>query len=234
MKHYRIIKGKKIHVNQLASESRKRTVKHIGIPKSSMPSTGEWEQKKHKEPKSMCKKHTKWITIKENGVYSRIKKTFPSTFPPIQRVVQTKEEKMEIHERMKLEKWEKRNPRPVPEDGMEKDIFENQFVPEWEARREKEIQRIRDFVVSVYDKVKLNGRFEKPGGQFIEKEVAEIKDNGDGNKINEVCPTKSKLMKQAKKLTNALAKKDKTLVCTHIKDNKGEKGSIILPDRLAA
>ena len=208
MKKYRIIRGKRIHVNQLATESRKRSVKNMTIPKFKKDlSTGEWEHKKYPQPKNLT--------------------VFPLS---ALRPVPTKEDRIRITEELKIKKWEKRHPRPVPENADQKDIFENQFVPEREALREKELQRIRDFVVSVYDKLKLTGRFKKSEDKFEEKQVAELKDNRqEGNEINELDPKKSKLLKKAQKVTNKIAKKDKKLVCTNLKDHKGKKGRIILP-----
>lgn len=203
-----MIRGKRIHINQLATESRKRSVKNMTIPKFKEDlSTGEWENKKYPQPKNLT--------------------VFPLSTP---RPVPTKEDKIRITEELKIKKWEKRHPRPVPENADQKDIFENQFVPEWEAMREKELQRIRDFVVSVYDKLKLTGRFKKSEDKFEEKQVAELKDNKqEGNNVNELDPKKSKLLKKAQKVTNKIAKKDKKLVCTNLKDHKGKKGRIILP-----
>lgn len=203
-----MIRGKRIHVNQLATESRKRSVKNMTIPKFKKDlSTGKWEHKKYPQPKNLT--------------------VFPLSTP---RPIPTKEDRIRITEELKIKKWEKRHPRPVPENADQKDIFENQFVPEWEALREKELQRIRDFVVSVYDKLKLTGRFKKSEDKFEEKQVAELKDNRqEGNEINELDPKKSKLLKKAQKITNKIAKKDKKLVCTNLKDHKGKKGRIILP-----
>lgn len=235
MKNYRTIRGKQIHVNQLATESRKYTVKHTKVPKSSMPSTGEWEEKKYPQPKRLRKRKRGFKFVKNGDAYVKIRYDYPSEFPRIEVPKITVEDKIEMTQKLKLAKWEKRNPRPVPQDSDQKDIFENQFVPEWEQRRNKEIERIRDFAVSLYHKLVLTGRYQPTEGKFEEKKVGELKDkNQEGNKINELCPTKSKLLKMAKELTNTAAKEDKSLVATHLKDHKGERGRIILPDKIAA
>ncbi len=240
-----MIRGRKIHVNQLATESRKRSVKNMTIPKCRVKlidgynpeiernGNGKWKTEKHKQPKRLRRafKGYVWAYDKERGVntltFVKHKSEYRPTTP---RPVPTKEDKIRITEELKIKKWEKRHPRPVPENDDQKDIFENQFVPEWEAMREKELQRIRDFVVSVYDKLKLTGRFKKSEDKFEEKQVAELKDNRqEGNNVNELDPKKSKLLKKAQKVTNKIAKKDKKLVCTNLKDHKGKKGRIILP-----
>lgn len=231
MKKWRTIKGKKIHVKQLATESRLRTVKHTKIPKSSMPSTGEWEHKKYPQPHRLRKRCRGYKFV--NGVRTRY--DYPSEFPAIPRVVVTRDDRVKATEELKLKKWEMLHPRPVPENSDQKDIFEDQFIPEWESLREKEKKRIRDFAISLYHKLELIGRFQPTEGKFEEKKVGELKDtNSEGNKINELCPTKSKLLKQAKEITNKIANENKTLVATRLKDHDNKRGRIIIPDKIAA
>lgn len=130
----------------------------------------------------------------------------------------------------KLEKWEKKNPCPVKVDQNQQDLFEKEYLIPWKEERAKAEERIRDFVVSVYDKLPLTGRFKKTDTDFTEQEVAKLKDyNGDGHKINEVNPEKSRLIKTAQKVTNELHAKNTKLVCTNLRDHKRQKGRIILP-----
>lgn len=131
----------------------------------------------------------------------------------------------------KLAKWERKNPCPVKTDGPEKDLFEAEYLPNWKHQREKAEERIRDFVVSVYDKLQLTGRYERNDNEFYEQEVTKLKDvDGEGHKINELDPKKSKLLKKAKKITNTEKKRKPNLVSTNLKDHKKKKGRIILPD----
>ena len=116
------------------------------------------------------------------------------------------------------------------EDQNPPDIFEQEYLIPWKAKRDLAIERIRDFVVSIYDKLPLTGRFEKSDNKFVEEPVAEIKDiNGEGHHINELDPKKSKLLKVAQKVTNKTKEKHRNLVCTNLKDHKRQKGRIILP-----
>lgn len=142
----------------------------------------------------------------------------------------TREKRMERHENAMLQDWERKNPKPIIEDETQKDLFENQFIPQWEEERKCASKRIRDFVVSIYDKLPLTGRFQKTENNFSEEHIADLKDKQhEGHKINELDPKKSKLLKKAQKVTDDTKAKKKNLVCTNLKDHKGERGRIILP-----
>lgn len=131
----------------------------------------------------------------------------------------------------KMEKWERKNPCPVKPDSNPPDMFEEEFIVPWKQKRETALERFRDFVVSIYDKLPLTGRFEHAGGKYTEEKVAEIKDvNMEGHNINKLDPNKSKLLKVAKKTTNKVHAKRSNLVCTNLKDHRRQKGRIILPD----
>ena len=268
MKNYRIIKGKKIHVNQLASYSRKFTVsntkkgispviahKRIGgdIPKDKLitspytgiqyvmtnphPIHGEkydvtvtgydwvpideykadigllWEHKKHPQPKSY------WNKVID-GVPVLIKSTSFHKDPAKMNRVQYMEKLVEH----KLAKWERKN--VCPEAMFAKD------VEKWKQERETMKERFRDFVVSIYDKLHLTGRFvvaKDDKEAYLEEEVAKIKDiNGEGHRVNEL-PKTSPLIKKAQKITNETKAKRKNLVATNLMDHKRQKGRIILP-----
>lgn len=130
----------------------------------------------------------------------------------------------------KLAKWEKKNPCPIKKDDTQQDLFEKEYFIPWKEEREKALERIRDFVVSVYDKLPLVGRFSKKADEFEEEQVAELKDkDNEGHNVNELDPKKSKLLKKAQKITNKVKGKRPNLVCTNLKDHKRQKGRIILP-----
>ena len=137
---------------------------------------------------------------------------------------------MEEMVKHKTAKWEKKNPCPVKKDNNPPDIFEQEYVAPWKEKRDLAIERIRDFVVSIYDKLPLTGRFQKSDNEYIEEQVAELKDiHAEGNRINQLDPEKSPLIKQAQKVTNKVKAKRTNLVCTNLKDHKRQKGRIILP-----
>ena len=133
-------------------------------------------------------------------------------------------EYMEKLTQHKLAKWERKNPKPL-------DMFTEE-VEKWKQQRETAEERLRDFVVSIYDKLPLVGRFEqKKDGMatYQEKKIADLKDeNGDGHRVNEIS-IDSKLVKKAQQVTNKEHAKHANLICTNLKDHKRQKGRIILP-----
>lgn len=288
MKNYRIIKGKKIHVNQLASMSRSHSVnncttgaklKTVKINKDTELKVIEqngvmyyragwkgifktlhiagnlytvsekpdnlglhchlvepisWEHKKYPQPKNLQKKYKKKyyykgtrdimsILIRKSdysyvvdGVKITPFKGFPYTLPKMNKVQYM--EKLVEH---KLAKWERKN--VCPEAMFTED------VAKWKQERETMKERFRDFVVSIYDKLHLTGRFVVAKDKYTEEPVAEIKDvDGEGHHINDL-PKTSKLIKKAQKITNETKAKRQNLVATNLKDHKKQKGRIILP-----
>lgn len=137
------------------------------------------------------------------------------------------QEKLTQH---KLAKWERKNPCPIKQDGESQDLFQDEYLIPWKAKREQALERIRDLVVSMYDKLPLIGRFEKKDGDFEEKEIAKIKDkDGIGHNINKSGANKSKTIKKAQHITNQVHSKRSNLICTNLKDHMRKKGRIILP-----
>lgn len=190
-----------------------------------------WEHKKYPQYKSMMKKHVEWIYNKETHITEKV--TVPSTFPTkkfddYQKSLWKnlgKAAKMKAYEDEKMKKWERKHPKPCPTD----DLFKDEFIPMWEKEREEALIRIRDFVVSMFDKLPLTGRYKEGENKFTEKPVAELKDvNGEGHRVNEL-DEKSKLLDKAQKATNKEKAKNAKLVATNLKDHKRKKGRMILP-----
>lgn len=130
----------------------------------------------------------------------------------------------------KLAKWERKNPCPVKPNQNPPDMFEEEYITPWKAQREIALERIRNFVVSIYDKLPLTGRFKKSDNEFVEERVAEIKDKqSEGHDINSLDPKESKLLKKAQEKTDKVKAKRTNLVCTNLRDHKRQKGRIILP-----
>ena len=180
-----------------------------------------WEHKKYPQPKRLLKCKKK-IKQKGNAVIPARNdflqfKNFPYTLPKMNRVQYM--EKLVEH---KTAKWERKN--VCPEAMFTED------VEKWKQERENAVQRFRDFVVSIYDKLHLTGRFIVAKDNYSEEKVAEIKDiNGEGHRVNEL-PKDSPLIKKAQKITNEVKSKRQNLVATNLKDHKKQKGRIILPE----
>lgn len=273
MNMYRTIKGKKIHVNQLAAMSRKFTVRNNTIHKLGLNSknivikfkeipTARFDTPifgkmfeidkdghyhliergfdptplmlNHKQPKRLIKcKKRKYSDYKlysnqhgEKELKREKRNDFVAFFPnyPYNLPKMNKQQYMEKLVQHKLEKWDKKNPKP------QQDLFDK--VEDWEQRRFIAEQRFRDFVVSVYDPLTLTGRFVVGKGNsatYQEKKVAEIKDiNGEGHVVNNLS-NNSKLMKKVQKVTNHMRNKYPNLVSCHLMDHKKQHGRIILP-----
>lgn len=203
-----------------------------------------WEYERHKQPKPLYRykkrKHTgtKWTTNSVDcpmRVYDikrkRHKRNDFMTFFPNYPYNPPKMNKVEYMEKLvqhKLTKWEHKNPKPAEED----DLFKEEYVTPWLVARNKAEERIRDFVVSVYDKLLLTGRFKiNKSGQaaYQEEKIAEIKDiNGEGHHVNELNKD-SKLLKKAQEVTNKVHARRSNLVAANLRDHKKQKGRIILP-----
>lgn len=279
MKNYRIIKGKKIHVNQLASMSRLHSVKNNTIStKEKTVLLGEgkekfevdvveqygkmyhipahnslnkilgiagkiftvsekpdklglhfsleyvsWDEQKYPQPKRLHKKQKeKTVSCKTSLTYTRLLPARKSEFPDYTLPKMNKTQYMEKLVEHKLAKWERKNPAP--------EAMFTEDVEKWKQERENMKERFRDFVVSIYDKLHLTGRFIVAKDNYTEEKVAEIKDvNGEGHKVNDL-PKTSKLIKKAQKITNETKQKRPNLVATNLKDHKKQKGRIILPE----
>ena len=235
-------------VAQLAANSRKFTVKNNTIPTvdssnlveiekpwgkvSAVKDTVDYKIEHHSQPKSLRKKYKKKYYNKGTHTIRKIVEhpsdyvQFPdTTFRP--KGIAWYWEQLVQH---KTARWEKKHPRPIKENMNEPDLFEAQYIPKWKAERDAAIERIRNFVVSVYDKLPLTGRYKESDNKFTEKPVAELKDvNGEGHRVNELDPSTSKLLNKAQKATNKEKAKNAKLVATNLKDHKRTKGRIILP-----
>lgn len=250
------IKVRRRKVAQLAAISRKFSVRNYTIPKADPNSIidieysfgtvkgtkgGDWKIPKDgfKQSKPLMHKGWKvWFTkeYKEElgcEVYERhverVKSEFPNPLDYQKKLWKNlgKAAKMEAYVQDKLNKWEKKHPKPCSDD----DLFKDEMIPAWEHEREQTLIRIRDFVVSIYDKLPLTGRYKEGDNKFTEKSVAELKDvDGEGHKINDLDPKKSKLLNKAQKVTNKEKANNARLVATNLKDHKRTKGRIILPE----
>ena len=184
-----------------------------------------WEYERHKQPKSLKKRRKETVVSDKTSLSkTRIVPEKASEFPTYTLPKMNKVEYCEKLVEHKLAKWERKNPKPA-------DMFVED-VEKWNQERENAKQRIRDFVVSVYDPLLLTGRFvlgKEPSATYQEEKIADVKDiNGEGHKVN-ALPKSSKLMKKAQKIVDETKHKRNNLVCGNLKDHKRQRGRIILP-----
>lgn len=161
-----------------------------------------------------------------------------TVFKPL---IKTSAAYMEAYAQHKLKRWLKKHPCPINFDstgnGVQQDLFEKEFLKPWEEARDKETERCRNFVISVYDKLSLIGRYKKSSDKYEEIKIAELKDSNfdifNHSSINDI-PKDATLMKTAQRITNIEKKKNSMLVSTNLLDHTQKKGRIILPELSAA
>ena len=242
-------KVRRRRVAQLRAYSKQFTVRNNTIPKANKDDIidikyswgtvkgtkgGDWTIPKegYPQPEHLHHAHKgqKWIHYKD-GSCKLIKWRYKSqhkddsTYQKMLWKNLGKAAKMEAYVQDKLKKWERKNPKPCETD----DLFKEEFIPAWEKEREEAVIRIRDFVVSMFDKLLLTGRFKTGEHKYNEEKIAEIKDiNGDGHRINDL-DTESKLLKKAQDTVNKVHAKRSNLIAGNLRDHKRTKGRIILP-----
>lgn len=203
-----------------------------------------WDEKKYPQPKNLRKRTRgiKWVRNKTEENNFKVDFCVPEKYDYKSEFTDAhahekmlwknlgKAAKMKAYEDEKVKKWERKHPKPCPTD----DLFKDEYIPLWEKEREEALIRIRDFVVSMFDKLPLTGRYKTGEHKFEEKQIAEIKDiNGEGHKVNELKKD-SKLLKHAQKKVNEASAKSEKFVAGNLRDHKRKKGRIILPERKAA
>lgn len=199
-----------------------------------------WSKPEHiTYPNITTGKCYKVIVDKNGKVSKRVlseagKFQFKTVFKPL---VKTSAAYMEAYAQHKLKRWLKKNPCPIKLDGIQQNLFEKEFLKPWEEARDKETERCRNFVISVYDKLSLIGRYKKSSDKYEEIKIAELKDSNldifNHSSINDI-PKNATLMKTAQRITNVEKKKNSMLVSTNLLDHTQKKGRIILPELSAA
>ena len=130
----------------------------------------------------------------------------------------------------KIAKWERKHPKP------QDDLFKEEFMLTWNKEREEELTRIRDVVISQYDKttrLEMTGRYKKDDTHFEEKRLDDIPDSGlefkKSEKVVKLTPETSKTIKTAQLKTDSEFKRNPNLVCTSITNKEGTKKRILIP-----
>lgn len=235
MAHYSIrAKVRKRRKAQLATNSRKYTVNNCTIKKA--PTTkaewfgAEWYNELRKERKEhLAKNFPPKVIITLSGHKKIIKSKRPWYMLQKGENIRKVPKKhgsawyLEALAQHKLARWEKSNPRPIPIDNKQKDLFEEQYIPQWEAAREKALERIRDFVVSVYDKLNVIGnKVDHESGKMVGNVVAKIKDI-DQKGHNVLYPNLKRsdpLYKEALNVAEKAMEKDSKIVDCDLQNHK--------------
>ena len=106
----------------------------------------------------------------------------------------------------------------------------------WNKEREEELTRIRDVVISQYDKttrLEMTGRYKKDDTHFEEKRLDDIPDSGlefkKSEKVVKLTPEISRTIKNAQLKTDREFKRNPNLICTSITNKEGTKKRILIP-----
>ena len=212
MKNYRIIKGKKIHLNQLASMSRQFTVKNntipnVGLNKKNVVTV--WHEIRTSRFDTPV--YGKMFEIDKDGHYHLIERKFDPTPMLIDHKQPknlrkkksywrtTKDSKVYVshkseypnytsHKMNKIEYCEKlieyKLQKWERKNPVPADMFTEE-VEKWKQLRETMKERFRDFVVSIYDPLPLTGRFvvaKEGSAAYTEEKVADISQRFQINK----------------------------------------------------
>lgn len=126
--------------------------------------------------------------------------------------IQTKEEYLESMTDCKMFKWYRKNKQPKQIIDGVKNMFYDQELSNWKDQEQQARQRAKDFIVSVYDKKPLYGRFMIGPDKYSE-----------GYPIKMGTSSAASVQQD----TNKLRKKHMSLVATKI--GEGDSERIILP-----
>lgn len=227
-------------VAKLAAYSRNNTVKNCTIPKvdeenlidkkvswgivKAVKGEAEWNipKKGFKQVKILRKRYKKKYWYKDGTLRKIV--NYPSEFfgnHTIPKMPHAKYwEKLAQH---KLARWERKNPCPVNENSNPPDIFEKEFITPWKNARDLALERFRDAIVSMYDKLHIVGnRVNTKDGKLVGKTVAKIKDiDQKGHDVNYPNLKESdKLYKDATKAATIAMNKDSTIVDCDLQNHK--------------
>ena len=198
-------------------------------PKEAKWLEGEWyikmrdARKKQLNSKNDGPKEWPTFTQKHKPWYFLTKKESKEIQKRHAKKQQTYDEYIDSLVNAKMFKWYRNNPEPeIKKEGM-KNMFSNEFIEQWKEKEAVAKERAKKFILSVYDKGNLYGRF------LIGKDSYT-----DGYSIKMGVVSEGK----AQKKTNTLRKSHMNLVSTMFKNKRKEKifipkdesGEMLLPE----
>lgn len=117
----------------------------------------------------------------------------------------------------KMNRWDKRHPRPCEDD----DLFKEEFLNKWQYER----QAFEYAIKKQLEPLVIKGRFKKEGDSFVEIPLRTIKDTRNPN-IEFSCEKPSKIKSQLSKIVD-LYKNDASFVAGKV--YKGEELVLCIP-----
>lgn len=244
MGHYRISKKvRRKKVADLAAKSRMYSVNNCTIQhidNNTETVTGEdgrkyvvgkvlkWKKEHHVQPKRLRKACWKVYFVKEEhdylgtAVWVRHAEKMKSEYPQVSSTKLTRAELIEGLIKEKIKKWELKHPCPAKDD----DLFKEEYIPKWKKEREEALEHFRDFVVSVYHKLKIVGyRLDSDNYCVKPNAVTYVKDEDmKGHHVKHPdFKTTDKLWKTATNAAQKAMDKDHTIIdCALLNHNETE------------
>lgn len=140
---------------------------------------------------------------------------------------------LHAYETHKINKWERKNPKPIKEDPFQKDLFENYFMQEWNNKREKALESIRDLLSKKYYKAKyfhIYHVFKNENGTMCRDLIQRIVDKEDEGKIVNYLRNNHRIIKLATTWADSLCLNDKFMYVQITNDDESL-GRIVLNKR---
>ena len=140
---------------------------------------------------------------------------------------------LHAYETHKINKWERKNPKPIKEDPFQKDLFENYFMQEWNNKREKALESIRDLLSKKYYKAKyfhIYHVFKDENGTMCRDLIQRIIDKEDEGKIVNYLRNNHRIIKLATTWADSLCLNDKFMYVQITNDDESL-GRIVLNKR---
>lgn len=189
--------------------------------------TVEWPYEKHKQTKSLRKRKKGLKPKFEKLAGNKLlfvgyeKYDYKSEYPVYTLHKMNKAEYMEKLVEHKVAKWERKHPCPV--DPGNNDLFEEEFMKPWLLEKQLATERIRDFVISVYDKLPIMGnKLNKKDKRLDAVKIDEVKDiDGKGHDVSyPKLKTTDKLYQQARDKAQAAMDKNPTIIDADLMNHK--------------
>lgn len=121
----------------------------------------------------------------------------------------------------KLADWVKKNPRPVPKNDAQKDLFEAQFMVPWVQAHTEAREKIVKFVENIGNRVKVFARYERDTGpNMYPTKIMELRSDGKPliEKSGYYNNQDSSVVRKVQRAANALSKQDPSLIALKIVD----------------
>lgn len=192
----------------------------------------EWN-KKHYSGKRFAKRKQPWYMLTTGKQYNYEERTMPygqcvNYFRVRSEVARfnqrtgklTRSQFLDRLIQAKVDDWERKNPRPVKHDPLQKDLFEEEFMDDWYIKRLQVREKARTFVMNMGTKVTVFARY--VGDTGYPRKVAEFRSDHKVYAIENGHYTNPESMdlKKAQRIANRLCLRDSNFIAVRVTDGK--------------